>query len=80
MKWFLAVLMARSAGLVLWFWGGTCWTEIGGDCWRKKAVRSADVSLSRISWVMGREWDEKKAQAERKADTYEDEAREIMGT
>ncbi len=22
MKWFLAVLMARSAGLVLWFWGG----------------------------------------------------------
>jgi hypothetical protein len=31
MKCFLAVLMARSAGLVLWFWGGTCWNEIGGD-------------------------------------------------
>ncbi len=40
-----------------------------GDCWRKKTVRSAEVSLSRISWVMGREWDEKKTQAERKADT-----------
>jgi hypothetical protein len=69
MKWFFAVLMTRSAGLVLWVWGETCWNEIGEDCWRKKAVRSADVSLSRISWVMGREWEEKKTQAERKADT-----------
>ncbi len=32
MKWFFAVRMARSAGLVLWFWGGTGWKKMRGDC------------------------------------------------
>ncbi len=36
--------------------------------------------VSMMSWAMGREWDEKKVQAERKADTYEDEEREDIGT
>ncbi len=50
-KWFLAVRMARSAGRVRWFCGGTYWKERKTE--RKKAVRSAEVSLSIMMRVRG---------------------------
>jgi hypothetical protein len=43
-RWFLLVLTALSAGLVLWVCGGTNVT--GNRCERKYSLHSNDVSLS----------------------------------
>ena len=50
-SWFLAVRIARSAGLERWLKGGTYWKVTETE--RKKDVRSDEVSLSRRRWVRG---------------------------
>ncbi len=64
-KWFLAVRMARSAGRVRWFCGGAK----GRETERKKAVRSAEVSLSIMRKVRGCARDLKKVTTDEKAET-----------
>jgi len=49
--------MARSAGLVRCWLGGTCWYVTFSET--KYADSEAEVSLSRIKWEMGKDLDEK---------------------
>ena len=51
MRWFLPVLTALSAGLVLWVCGGTNCT--GNFCERKYSLHSNEVSLSTMRLVRG---------------------------
>ena len=66
-RWFLPVLTALSAGLVLWICGGTNVT--GNRCERKYSLHSNEVSLSRMRLGRGREWAVKKARMEAKVET-----------
>ncbi len=66
-KWFLVVRIDRSAGLVRCWKGGTCWKETFSE-WRK-AVRVAEVSLSKIRCEMGKELDEKNSNIFLRAET-----------
>ena len=66
-RWFLPVLTALSAGLVLWICGGTNVT--GNRCERKYSLYSNEVSLSTMRLGRGREWAAKKAKIEAKDKT-----------
>ena len=67
MRWFLPVLTALSAGLVLWVCGGTNCT--GNFCERKYSLHSNEVSLSTMRLVRGWEWAVKKARIDVKDET-----------
>ena len=66
-RWFLPVLIALSAGLLLWICGGTNVT--GNRCERKYSLHSNEVSLSIMRLRRGREWAVKKAKIEAKDET-----------
>ena len=66
-RWFLPVLIALSAGLLLWICGGTNVT--GNRCERKYSLHSNEVSLSTMRLGRGREWAVKKAKIEAKDET-----------
>jgi hypothetical protein len=64
MRWFLPVLTALSAGLVLWICGGTNVT--GNRCERKYSLHSNEVSLSTMRLGRDRERAVKKTRIEAK--------------
>ncbi len=66
-RWFLTVLTALSAGLVLWICGGTNVT--GNRYERKYSLHSNEVSLSTMRLGRGREWAVNKVRMEAKDET-----------